>query len=52
MMHIAKTEAILKGVGVSYILLQMVPLINATTDVLMNNLNAYAESGQAFDIYK
>lgn len=32
--------------------LQMVPLINTATDALMNNLNVYAESGEAFDIHK
>uniref|UniRef100_A0A8C4NU65 Thromboxane-A synthase n=1 Tax=Dicentrarchus labrax TaxID=13489 RepID=A0A8C4NU65_DICLA len=31
---------------------EMVPLINTATDALMNNLNVYAESGEAFDIHK
>uniref|UniRef100_A0A667YCW1 Thromboxane-A synthase n=1 Tax=Myripristis murdjan TaxID=586833 RepID=A0A667YCW1_9TELE len=31
---------------------EMVPLINTATDALMNNLNAYAESGEAFDIHR
>ncbi|XP_037539119.1 thromboxane-A synthase [Nematolebias whitei] len=31
---------------------EMVPLIDTTSDVLMNNLNVHAESGEAFDIYK
>lgn len=31
---------------------EMVPLINTATDLLMNNLNVYAESGDAFDIHK
>ncbi|XP_024912145.1 thromboxane-A synthase isoform X2 [Cynoglossus semilaevis] len=31
---------------------EMVPLINTATDVLMKNLNVYAESGEAFDIHK
>ncbi|CAF98286.1 unnamed protein product, partial [Tetraodon nigroviridis] len=34
------------------ILLQMVPLINTATDALMKNLDAYAESGEAFNIHK
>uniref|UniRef100_A0A667YWT6 Thromboxane-A synthase n=1 Tax=Myripristis murdjan TaxID=586833 RepID=A0A667YWT6_9TELE len=34
------------------VLVQMVPLINTATDALMNNLNAYAESGEAFDIHR
>lgn len=36
----------------SCILLQMVPLINTATDALMKNLDAYAESGEAFNIHK
>ncbi|XP_071382422.1 thromboxane-A synthase-like [Centroberyx affinis] len=31
---------------------EMVPLINTAIDSLMNNLNAYAESGEAFDIHR
>ncbi|XP_060933346.1 thromboxane-A synthase [Limanda limanda] len=31
---------------------EMGPLINTVTDILMNNLNVYAESGEAFDIHK
>lgn len=31
---------------------EMVPLINTATDSLMNNLNVYAESGEAFDIHR
>ncbi|XP_050925216.1 thromboxane-A synthase [Lates calcarifer] len=31
---------------------EMVPLINTATDALMNNLNVYAESGEAFDIHR
>ncbi|CAK6960136.1 thromboxane-A synthase [Scomber scombrus] len=31
---------------------EMVPLINTATSALMNNLNIYAESGEAFDIHK
>lgn len=31
---------------------EMVPLINTATDALMNNLNVFAESGEAFDIHK
>lgn len=31
---------------------EMVPLINTAIDALMNNLNAHAESGEAFDIHK
>ncbi|XP_069561396.1 thromboxane-A synthase [Brachyistius frenatus] len=31
---------------------EMVPLINAATDALMNNLNVHAESGEAFDIHR
>lgn len=31
---------------------EMVPLIQTATDSLMNNLNAYAESGEAFDIHR
>uniref|UniRef100_UPI0037E830C9 thromboxane-A synthase n=1 Tax=Semicossyphus pulcher TaxID=241346 RepID=UPI0037E830C9 len=31
---------------------EMVPLINTAIDALMNNLNVYAESGEAFDIHK
>ncbi|KAM9352628.1 thromboxane-A synthase [Symphorus nematophorus] len=31
---------------------EMVPLINTATNALMNNLNVYAESGEAFDIHK
>lgn len=31
---------------------EMVPLINTAVDVLMNNLNVHAESGEAFDIHK
>ncbi|KAK0152756.1 Thromboxane-A synthase [Merluccius polli] len=31
---------------------EMVPLINTATDVLMNNLNAHADSGQAFDFHR
>lgn len=30
----------------------MVPLINTATDALMSNFNAFAESGEAFDIHK
>lgn len=30
----------------------MVPLINTATDALMKNLDAYAESGEAFNIHK
>ena len=30
----------------------MVPLINTATDVLMNNLDAHAESGAAFDFHR
>uniref|UniRef100_A0A665W4S1 Thromboxane-A synthase n=1 Tax=Echeneis naucrates TaxID=173247 RepID=A0A665W4S1_ECHNA len=31
---------------------EMVPLINAATEALMNNLSVYAESGEAFDIHR
>ncbi|XP_034542192.1 thromboxane-A synthase [Notolabrus celidotus] len=31
---------------------EMVPLINTTINALMNNLDVYAESGEAFDIHK
>ncbi|CAJ1057151.1 thromboxane-A synthase [Xyrichtys novacula] len=31
---------------------EMVPLINTAIDALMNNLNVYSESGEAFDIHK
>lgn len=31
---------------------EMVPLINTATGALMDNLNTYAESGEAFDIHK
>ncbi|XP_030221068.1 thromboxane-A synthase isoform X1 [Gadus morhua] len=31
---------------------EMVPLINTATDVLMNNLDAHAESGAAFDFHR
>ncbi|KAM4619510.1 thromboxane-A synthase isoform 3-T5 [Polymixia lowei] len=31
---------------------EMVPLINTAIDALMNNLNGYAESGEAFDIHR
>ncbi|CAL8358176.1 unnamed protein product [Lota lota] len=31
---------------------EMVPLINTATDVLMNNLNAHADSGEAFDFHR
>ncbi|XP_029992926.1 thromboxane-A synthase [Sphaeramia orbicularis] len=31
---------------------EMVPLINTATEALMNNLNVYAESGEAFDIHR
>uniref|UniRef100_A0A8D3D5Y8 Thromboxane-A synthase n=1 Tax=Scophthalmus maximus TaxID=52904 RepID=A0A8D3D5Y8_SCOMX len=31
---------------------EMVPLINTAIDALMNNLNVYAESGEAFDIHR
>uniref|UniRef100_UPI003AACA201 thromboxane-A synthase-like n=1 Tax=Centroberyx gerrardi TaxID=166262 RepID=UPI003AACA201 len=31
---------------------EMVPLINTAINSLMNNLNAYAESGEAFDIHR
>ncbi|XP_076027757.1 thromboxane-A synthase [Genypterus blacodes] len=31
---------------------EMVPLINTATDALMNNLNVYAESAEAFDIHR
>nr|XP_046249221.1 thromboxane-A synthase [Scatophagus argus] len=31
---------------------EMVPLINTATDALMNNLNVYTESAEAFDIHK
>ncbi|XP_033824482.1 thromboxane-A synthase [Periophthalmus magnuspinnatus] len=31
---------------------EMVPLINTTTNALMDNLNVYAESNEAFDIHK
>lgn len=31
---------------------EMVPLINTAVDSLMNNLNVYTESGEAFDIHK
>uniref|UniRef100_A0A3Q3KYB1 Thromboxane-A synthase n=1 Tax=Mastacembelus armatus TaxID=205130 RepID=A0A3Q3KYB1_9TELE len=31
---------------------EMVPLINTATDALMNTMNVYAESGEAFDIHR
>ncbi|XP_061532764.1 thromboxane-A synthase [Phycodurus eques] len=31
---------------------EMVPFIQTTTNALMNNLDAYAESGEAFDIHR
>ncbi|XP_030645925.1 thromboxane-A synthase [Chanos chanos] len=31
---------------------EMVPLINTATDTLLNNLTAYAESGESFDIHR
>ncbi|XP_074533734.1 thromboxane-A synthase [Halichoeres trimaculatus] len=31
---------------------EMVPLINTAIDALMNNLDVYAESGEAFDVHK
>ncbi|XP_029942821.1 thromboxane-A synthase-like [Salarias fasciatus] len=50
--HWKRVRSILTPTFSSAKMKEMVPLINTAADALMRNLNARAESGEAFDIHK